>query len=387
MTQTFEQHAMAARPRHDERERQAFVGALRGHLARRVMPGNYAVYRERVEPAFLREHGRPPRHHAEIRPVMERDPYYQFWSAMQRCSQQLMWDAVIDAVEPELPRLGARAEAKGKAARKGRTGRGRQGGRRGSLRLDPSLPLPRYHAAVDIHLQPGGYHGGDAPDALAAGAIYDHGLHIYSHGSMGPRNEYLGELLLEFFRQRHPDGRPRRILDMGCAIGNSTLPWARAFPRARVEAIDVAAPQLRYGHARAEAMGVPVHFSQQDAERTDFPDGSFDLVLSHIMLHETSRGALSRILGECRRLLRPGGLMLHLEIPRGRTVFENFLYNWESWNNNETFGQYMTHIDLAALAQAQGFEDARVVEHAVRRDPEQRLYSEETSWKVLSARR
>jgi ubiquinone/menaquinone biosynthesis C-methylase UbiE len=107
------------------------------------------------------------------------------------------------------------------------------------------------------------------------------------------------------------------------------------------------------------------------------------------MLHETARGALSRILGECRRLLRPGGLMLHLEIPRGRTVLENFLYNWESWNNNETFGQYMTHLDLAALAREQGFaaDAVRVADHAVKRDPEQRLYAEETAWKVLVGRR
>ena len=378
MKHALDPHAMTATPRHDERERQAFVGALRGHLASRVMPGNYQVYAQRVGPAFERQHGRPPRHHAELRPAMERDPYYQFWSAMQRCSQQLMWDAVIDPVERELPRLKARA-------RVDRSGRRR----RGSLRLDPSLPMPRYHTAVDIHLQPGGYHGGAAPDELAAGAIYDQGLNIYSHGSMGPRNEYLGELLLSFFRREHAHLRPRRILDMGCAIGNSTLPWARAFPRARIDAIDVAAPQLRYGHARAEALGVAVHFSQQNAERTDFPDGSFDLVLSHIMLHETARGALSRILGECRRLLRPGGLMLHLEIPRGRTVLENFLYNWESWNNNETFGQYMTHLDLAALAREQGFaaDAVRVADHAVKRDPEQRLYAEETAWKVLVGRR
>ena len=222
MKHPLDPHAMTATPRHDERERQAFVGALRGHLASRVMPGNYQVYAQRVGPAFEREHGRPPRHHAELRPAMERDPYYQFWSAMQRCSQQLMWDAVIDPVERELPRLKARA-------RVDRSGRRR----RGSLRLDPSLPMPRYHTAVDIHLQPGGYHGGAAPDELAAGAIYDQGLNIYSHGSMGPRNEYLGELLLSFFRREHAHLRPRRILDMGCAIGNSTLPWARAFPRAR----------------------------------------------------------------------------------------------------------------------------------------------------------
>ena len=33
---------------------------------------------------------------------------------------------------------------------------------------------------------------------------------------------------------------------------------------------------LRYGHARAEAMGATIHFSQQNAECTDFADGSFD---------------------------------------------------------------------------------------------------------------
>ncbi len=83
--------------------------------------------------------------------------------------------------------------------------------------------------------------------------------------------------------------------------------------------IDVGAPVLRYAHARAESLGVPVHFSQQNAEHTDFETGSFDLVLSHIVLHETSKSALVASLRECHRLLRPGGLMLHLEIPRGKT--------------------------------------------------------------------
>jgi ubiquinone/menaquinone biosynthesis C-methylase UbiE len=206
---------------------------------------------------------------------------------------------------------------------------------------------------------------------------------------MGPRNEYLGELLLQYFLSAHPRFKPTRILDMGCAIGNSTLPWARQFKKARIDAIDVAAPQLRYAHARAESLGVPVHFSQQNAEHTTFEDQSFDLVISHIMLHETSRSALKNIFAECYRLLKPGGLMLHLEIPRGKNVIENFLYNWESWNNNETFGQYMTHIDLADIARKAGFASDKVscADHAVPREKEQQLYSEETLWKIVEARK
>lgn len=367
-------HALLPDDRHDERERQAFVGALRGHLAGRVMPGNYAIYRASVEPEFERHHGRKPVHHNEVRAVMERHPYYQFWSALQRCSQQRMWDAVIDSVERAWPRL---------------NGKLKRSPKRGSLRLDPALPIPRYHTAADIHLQPGGYHTDFVDGDVAAGAIYDLGLNIYSHGMMGPRNEYLGNLLIQYFLKAHRGFKPQRILDLGCAIGNSTLPWARQFKNARVDAIDVAAPQLRYAHARAESLGVPVHFSQQNAERTTFEDQSFDLVISHIMLHETSRSALKQIFVECHRLLRSGGLMLHLEIPRGKTVIENFLYNWESWNNNETFGQYMTHIDLADIARQAGFASDKIscADHAVPREKEQQLYSEETLWKIVEAHR
>ena len=367
-------HALLPDDRHDERERQAFVGALRGHLAGRVMPGNYAIYRASVEPEFERHHGRKPVHHNEVRAVMERHPYYQFWSALQRCSQQRMWDAVIDSVERAWPRL---------------NGKLKRSPKRGSLRLDPALPIPRYHTAADIHLQPGGYHTDFVDGDVAAGAIYDLGLNIYSHGMMGPRNEYLGNLLIQYFVKAHRGFKPQRILDLGCAIGNSTLPWARQFKNARVDAIDVAAPQLRYAHARAESLGVPVHFSQQNAERTTFEDQSFDLVISHIMLHETSRSALKQIFVECHRLLRSGGLMLHLEIPRGKTVIENFLYNWESWNNNETFGQYMTHIDLAEIARQAGFASDKIscADHAVPREKEQQLYSEETLWKIVEAHR
>ena len=377
----FKRHDMLPTPRLDEQARQDFVGALRGHLSGRLMPGAYQVYARRVEPALRAELGREP-DETEVRRAMSREPYYQFWSAMQRRSQELLWESVIDPTERELPGLIGRAKARRRAA-------ARAASRRGSLRLDPSLPLPRYHAAVDIHLQPGAYHTDSTADDVAAGAVYDKGINLYMGGALGAENDLMGDTLVAYLREKHPRRLPLRILDMGCAIGNSTVVWARAFPDARVHGIDVGAPVLRYAHARAEGLGVPVHFSQQDAERTDFEDGSFDLVVSHIMLHETSKAALPRIFAECRRLLRPGGLMLHLEIPRGRTVFEQFMHNWESYNNNETFSRYMTRIDLAAEARKGGFSGAqvRVDEFAMQMSVAQMNYAENFVWKILAGER
>ncbi|MFZ9708829.1 MAG: class I SAM-dependent methyltransferase [Steroidobacteraceae bacterium] len=373
----FNAHSMLPSPEHDEQARQDFVGALRGHLSARLMPGAYKIYASRVEPAFRARHGRPPANQDEVRREMTQDSFYQFWSAMQRRSQELLWESVIDPTERELPKLIERSRRLASDARRRR---------RGSLRLDPSLVVPRYHTAADIHLQPGGYHTDFTEDDVAAGVIYDKGINLYMGGALGPENNLMGDTLVAYLRERHPTFRPQRILDLGCAIGNGTVVWARAFPKSRVHGIDVGAPVLRYAHARAEALGVAVDFSQQNAECTDFDAGSFDLIVSHIMLHETSKSALPRILGECRRLLRPGGLMLHLEIPRGKTVMEKFMHNWESYNNNETFCRYMTEIDLAAEAVKGGFAptEVKVDEFVPKLDVAQMNYTENFFWKILA---
>lgn len=377
----FREHKMLPTPTHDERARQDFVGSFRGHLSGQVMPGAYRVYAAQVEPEFKAKMGRSPADQQELRALMTSHPYYQFWSAMQRRSQELLWESVIEPTERELPQLIKRAKALSRKS----LGKGRKG----SLRLDPTLDIPRYHRAADIHLQPGGYHSDFGPDDISAGAIYDKGINLYMGGGLGEENDVTGNSLLAYVQEKLPSLQPKRILDMGCAIGNSTLVWSRAFPKAEVHAIDVGAPVLRYAHARAQELGVAVHFSQQNAEATDFATGSFDLVISHIMLHETSKSALVKIMKECRRLLRPGGLMLHLEIPRGKTLFEKFMHNWESFNNNETFCRYMTDIDLAAEAVKGGFDPAktRVEEFAPGLDVSQMNYAETFFWKILVAER
>jgi SAM-dependent methyltransferase len=343
-------HEMLPRSTHDELARQNFVQSLKVHLATKVSPGNRVVYEKRAKPRFEREARHRPKDRHDVRRVMQDEPYYQTWSALQRTSQEMMWDAVAASVERQLPDLIARAKGNGSTL--------------GSLTLDPGVEIPSYHTAVDIHCMPGGYHSEGSRDDVAAGAIYDRAVHIYAMGRMGPLNDDLGQSLAWYLRETYPDFQPRAILDLGCSVGHSTLPYVDAYPEAEVYAIDVAAPMLRYAHARAEVMGKRVHFSQQNAEHTNFADGSFDLIVSHILLHETSSAAIRNIMCECYRLLTPGGLMFHVEVPQYQDMdpYDAFMLDWDTYNNNEPFWGTLHDMDLIALASEGGFAAETVVQ-------------------------
>tara|TARA_B110000438_G_scaffold291745_1_gene329112 strand:- start:276 stop:1412 length:1137 start_codon:yes stop_codon:yes gene_type:complete len=344
-------HAVLVDPTHDEQSRQDYYMDVRRYLAAEVSPGNKVAYQAQVRPSFVKEHGREPKDRHEVRKVMTRNDYYQMYSAMQRHTQEMTWDSVVESVERDLPRLIENAKQVS-----GKTG--------GTLTVDPDFKVPGYLTFYDIHLQPGAYHASYAKDDVSAGALYDRGTYLYTLGNIGSKMDYLGRTLLAHYKKLYPNAQPKRILDMGCSVGQSTIAWAEAFPDAEIHAIDVGESLLRYAHARAEDLGHKIHFSQQNAENTNFDDGSFDVVMSHIIMHETSTKAVGKIFSESRRLLHDGGVMMHMDNPRLKELppLESFLAEWEVYNNNERFGGTYREMDVAAEAVKVGFsaENARM---------------------------
>lgn len=343
-------HAVLPEPNHDEQARQQFVRVFKEHLVAHIHPGNRIAYETRAKPQFEKTHHRAPADRHEVRDVMVGDPHYKMFSSLLRTSQEMMWSSMQKPVERTLPELIERSKSVNDAG--------------GTLRLDADAEIPRYHLSVDIHCQPGAYHTEVVPDDIAPGAIYDTAVFTYAMGQMGPENNDMGQSLVEWLQAERPNFKPKRILDMGCAVGHSTLPYSVAWPETEVHAIDVAAPMLRYAHARAQSLGVPIHFSQQNAEHTDFEDESFDLVVSHILLHETSEKAIHNVIRECHRLLRDGGLMIHAETPpyKGMDPCDAFLLDWDTYNNNEPFWGRAHDIDYVALSERGGFDPDKVFE-------------------------
>lgn len=339
------QHAVFPQPKHDEAARYNFLTAFNKYLSASVGVGNKIAYDTRVLPTFRAEHGRDPGDRFEIRDAMNQDPWHRYWSALKRNAMEMRQQNGRAITLRQIDELSAKVRQFNEG--------------RDTLQLDPSLPVPHYMDAVDIHCMPGSYHGEEREGDMSAGANYDSGLFATTAGGLGALSDGGGQALVEWVRKERPDWKPRRILDLGCTVGHNIVPLALAFPDAEVIAIDTAAAVLRYAHARAQALGGKnITFIQMNAEdMSRFPDGHFDWVQTTMYLHELSGKALPKIIGESERVLAPGGLMFHLEQPQysdEMPLYEQFIRDWDAFNNNEPYWSAMHALDLKQVMEEAG---------------------------------
>lgn len=350
-------HAIFPEPDHDEAARFDFLANFNKYMAIALGPGNKRAYDTQVLPAFVKEHGREPADRFEIRRAMNRNPWHRFWSALKRNSMEMRQHNGRQMVLRQLDELDAKARQYNEG--------------RDTLKLDPAIAVPRYQAAVDIHCMPGSYHGEERPGDVSAGANYDCGIFATTAGGLGALSDGGGQALVDWIRRERPGWAPRRILDLGSTIGHNIVPLALAFPDTEIFAIDTAAPSLRYGHARAQALGARnISFVQMNAEdMRAFADGHFDWVQTTMYLHELSGTALPRVIAEGYRVLAAGGLMFHLEQPQysdGMPLYEQFIRDWDAFNNNEPFWSAMHALDLRAIMADVGFAPDSIFETGVR---------------------
>jgi SAM-dependent methyltransferase len=336
-------HPLIAVPSHDELAEQLFVRDLKMYVMQQIEPVQGEIAAREAE-ALKGGEGNST---SALRERMAQHESFGTWLAMKRECQRQLWHGVARSVERQAEDLEALARIENP---------------KGSVRTNPGFVEPEYIARGDIHLMPGGNAHDDG--SLLQGAVMDRGGAVYMLGRNGGMlNDLRGQTAMAHVLTRFPDFAPKRILDMGCGIGTSTVPAAMCFPEAEVHGIDVGASMLRYAHARAEHLGAAVHFSQQSAEKTDFDDASFDLVFSCVVFHETSQAATMAIVEESRRLLRPGGLAVHLEVPLLHDNSDPWVElsgELEAQFNNEPNWRGALTADYRALFEAAGFKDVEI---------------------------
>lgn len=349
-------HGVFPETNHDEIERINFLAQMNRHLSARVVPGVKTAFDNRVAPGFEKSHGRPLADRHEARKAALEDSSFALWSALRRMTMEQRQQAGRWTAIRQREALAEKAAAL------------TEGDDR--LKLDPTLAIPRYVSAVDHHCMPGSYHSEYFPGDVTNGANYDHAGFVTTAGLLGKYSDGGGHAVVKWVRRNFPDFKPQKILEIGGTVGHSSLPIAQAYPDAEMTIADLGAPVLRYGLARAKSLGVDnISFVQASGEDLAiFPDASFDWIQTTMFLHELSNSALDNILRETRRLLKPGGIVLHVEQPQytpEMPLFEQVMRDWDAFYNNEPFWSRMHELDLDQHMIDAGFERDKLIHGGV----------------------
>jgi SAM-dependent methyltransferase len=102
---------------------------------------------------------------------------------------------------------------------------------------------------------------------------------------------------------------PARVADVACGEGYSTLAIARAYPKVRVDGIDLDRASIDAAKSHLSGSGVEdrVTFHHRDAADAELA-GAYDLVYMHESLHDMSYPV--EVLQACRRMLAEGGSLV-----------------------------------------------------------------------------
>ncbi|MBD2016511.1 methyltransferase domain-containing protein [Microcoleus sp. FACHB-53] len=163
---------------------------------------------------------------------------------------------------------------------------------------NPQVIYPHYYSSQNFHGIEGGYLN------RSAAVTYD----PITQYVLPPNETWVRQGLIDRI-----GGTPRRILDLGCGTGSTTLMLKQAFPQAQVMGLDLSPYMLVMAEYKAKAAGLTIEWRHGNAEETGLPDASFDLVTASLLFHETPPTVAKTILRESFRLLIPGGEVLILD--------------------------------------------------------------------------
>lgn len=108
-----------------------------------------------------------------------------------------------------------------------------------------------------------------------------------------------------------------RVLEVGCGTGDVAIAaCAPAGERGSVSGIDASPEMIAVARAKAAHAGLTIDFRLEPIEALTYPDATFDIVLSSLMMHHLPDDLKRQGLAEIARVLKPGGRLLIIDVKR-----------------------------------------------------------------------
>jgi ubiquinone/menaquinone biosynthesis C-methylase UbiE len=180
--------------------------------------------------------------------------------------------------------------------------------------------LQRYYESVDWEKQSDRFRRAD----VVTPSYYNQNFHGIKGGYLNPGAAVSYDAITQYVlppnetlvRQALIDAikvQPRRILDLGCGTGSTTLLLKQTFPEAEVIGLDLSPYMLVRAEHKAQNANLEIVWRHGNAQETSLKSGSIDLVTASLLFHETPSVSCEAILRESFRLLVAGGQVLILD--------------------------------------------------------------------------
>ena len=177
---------------------------------------------------------------------------------------------------------------------------------------------------------------------LHKAAAYDLMLWLVTRG----RERAFREKMLQFAQLQPGDA----VLDVGCGTGTlAILAKRQVGPTGEVCGIDASPEMIARAQRKARRAGIQVSFKESFAQSLPFSEGSFDVVMTTVMLHHLPKKARAELAGEMRRVLKPGGRVLAIDFGNKEKVRKSFLDHIHRRHGQVDFKQIIALFSDAGL--------------------------------------
>ena len=179
----------------------------------------------------------------------------------------------------------------------------------------------------------------NGPETSGLTLHWAHEYDIFS-GLMGMGvNRPNSRMVIELAKVRLGD----KVLDVGCGTGSLTLTAKSSVgPSGAVYGIDAAPEMIEAARKKAKQAGFDAVFEVGLVEKIPFPDATFDVVVSRLVIHHLPEDLKRKAFVEIFRVLKPGGRFLVADFrPPTNPILSHV--------TSALVGQHMMQTDVASI--------------------------------------
>lgn len=147
------------------------------------------------------------------------------------------------------------------------------------------------------------------------------------------------------------------VLEVACGTGRASIELAKAVgPNGKLDCLDLTSAMMAKARAKIKQLGLEdrVTFTPGNARQLPYPDASFDALYNAYMFDLIPEDQFLTILAEFRRVLKPGGLLVLVNMSKSdthRTLFE--------WAYNRGWAGACRPVLMNNFVNAAGFTDVQ----------------------------